>query len=239
MTSVWDASWQQAEIGTDWLEQRNLEHWIDEQKVDFIRSYVGDGPLEKVCEFGCGSARLAARAALTFGGDVVGVDNSSEALKLSQQTVEAVGLKGTFHAEDVRQSTVPADSIDLVLSGGLLEHFEDPAPVLQEMARVLKPGGLLYADVVPRKWSLFRWKDWGRMKKSAYMSNGAFESDYLDDVYCRIYEDLGLVDMRCEWMGVYPRWVRYPQLKVFSRLDRGRLARWAGWYFMIAARKPS
>ena len=37
----------------------------------------------------------------------------------------------------------PDATFDVVLSTGLLEHFQDPSPIVREMARVLRPGGAL------------------------------------------------------------------------------------------------
>ena len=50
---------------------------------------------------------------------------------------------------DARATGLQSGQYDCVFSMGLLEHFDDPLPVLQEMLRVIKPGGWLYALIVP------------------------------------------------------------------------------------------
>ena len=46
---------------------------------------------------------------------------------------------------------VRSGSMDVVVTLGLLEHFEDVRPPLMEMARVLKPDGLLFSLNIPGK----------------------------------------------------------------------------------------
>jgi SAM-dependent methyltransferase len=50
---------------------------------------------------------------------------------------------------DACHTNLPAASFDCVFSMGLLEHFSDPKPVLAESARLLRPGGLQFALIVP------------------------------------------------------------------------------------------
>jgi SAM-dependent methyltransferase len=48
------------------------------------------------------------------------------------------------------------DSFDIVVSGQTLEHAQHPWRVVPEMARVLKPGGLLCA-IAPWSWEVHRY----------------------------------------------------------------------------------
>jgi len=48
---------------------------------------------------------------------------------------------------DAAKLPFPDGSVDAVLSESLLEHVSNPADVAREMARVLKPGGIVYASV--------------------------------------------------------------------------------------------
>jgi len=48
---------------------------------------------------------------------------------------------------DIANLPLQDESCDLVINISVLEHVPDPAPVLREIRRVLKPGGLIYTDV--------------------------------------------------------------------------------------------
>jgi len=49
---------------------------------------------------------------------------------------------------------VPDATFDIVFHQGLLEHFKDPLPLLEEQFRVLKPGGFLLVDV-PQRYHIY------------------------------------------------------------------------------------
>ena len=52
---------------------------------------------------------------------------------------------------------LPGGSFDCVFSIGLLEHFDDPRPVLAEALRLLAPGGLLFMVIVPERSEGIKW----------------------------------------------------------------------------------
>ena len=65
-------------------------------------------------------------------------------------------MRSTWVRADCYRLPFSDGCYDLVASTGLLEHFEDPSMILAEMLRVLRPGGVFYSDIVPRKFSLLR-----------------------------------------------------------------------------------
>ena len=53
----------------------------------------------------------------------------------------------------------PADSLDAVVASSVLEYVREPAAVLAECARVLRPGGILVCTV-PNVADPVRWLEW-------------------------------------------------------------------------------
>jgi ubiquinone/menaquinone biosynthesis C-methylase UbiE len=86
----------------------------------------------KILDAGCGTGKLASFM-VSKGYDVIGVDNSDEALVLTKSKgvhVEKGDILKGLPFED--------NTFDLVYSDGLLEHFTDPLPIIKELSRVSK-----------------------------------------------------------------------------------------------------
>ncbi|MCP5114060.1 MAG: class I SAM-dependent methyltransferase [bacterium] len=68
-----------------------------------------------------------------------------------------------FFSSDVRRLPLPASSVDLIVSTSTLDHFENAADyraAIGELARVLRPGGVVVITVDNVRnplYSLFRW----------------------------------------------------------------------------------
>ena len=99
-----------------------------------------------VLDYGCGPGNdLVGFAARSDAARIVGVDVSPTALLLARDRLALHGA-GQERVELVRlregQEKIPlADaSVDFVNSQGVLHHASDPAPVLAEIARVMRPG---------------------------------------------------------------------------------------------------
>ena len=174
---------------------------------------------------------LATRCAL------YGLDSSDEALRVARQTSRLLETPITCVSAEGERLPFADDSFDLVLSGGLLEHFPDPRAVMSEMVRVLRPGGVFYADVVPRKFSIYRFREGWRMMRTEWMLPGVYESTFGRAYYQRLLADLGCSEIRSESCGVYPAANPARIWSMTRFLDGTFLADWFGWYFMIAGRK--
>ena len=153
-------------------------------------------------------------------------------------------MRGTAAFGDVRALPLADGSVSVVLSGGLLEHFREPAPVIREMARVLRPGGLFYADIVPRKTSLYRWAERTRMAKDEHLAEGIYESDLSKADWARHVREAGLKDVRIVSAGVYPPYTLRDHERLIWKyggflraLDGTPVADALGFFYMVTATK--
>jgi ubiquinone/menaquinone biosynthesis C-methylase UbiE len=101
-------------------------------------------PGQTVVDLGCGPgtdlARLA--AAVGAGGSVIGVDRDPR--KLTQARRRLIDRPNVQICDgDLHDLPFAAHSIDRARTDRVLQHVEDPARVLAEIARVLRPGGLV------------------------------------------------------------------------------------------------
>ncbi|NNH73320.1 class I SAM-dependent methyltransferase [Nocardia uniformis] len=122
--------------------------------VDFDR--LGIGPGTKVIDVGCGAGRHSFEA-YRRGADIVAFDQNAGDLADVQTLFEAMAEVG--EAPDyAKAETVRGDALDLpygdgafdvVIASEILEHIPRDGQAINELARVLKPGGVL-AVTVPR-----------------------------------------------------------------------------------------
>jgi SAM-dependent methyltransferase len=116
-------------------EPRNSLFDCDEPVMHEILDALPTGTaLDAACGTGRYASYLAAR-----GHRVIGVDISPDMLVRARARV----LRGWFLLGDLRQLPLPADAVDLVVSGLALAHVPVLEPVMTEFARVLRPGGHL------------------------------------------------------------------------------------------------
>lgn len=99
----------------------------------------------RALDVGCGTGRKAGTL-LGLGCEVTGVDLTPAMLDVARESHPSAEFReGTFEALPVDDA-----SVDLVVSGLAVCHAVDLEPVFAEMARVLRPGGvILIADPHP------------------------------------------------------------------------------------------
>ena len=94
----------------------------------------------RVLEIGCGLGTDGAQFAKA-GAEYTGVDLTDAAIELAQKRFALFGLPGLFRTADAENLDFEDDSFDLVYSHGVLHHTPDTARAIQEVHRVLRPGG--------------------------------------------------------------------------------------------------
>jgi SAM-dependent methyltransferase len=79
-----------------------------------------------------------------------GVEETFRTRLSSKRGVSRIGLPHAGDVDlfgDVMAFPLIDDSVDLFLSSSVMEHVKDPERGIAEMARVIKPGGLVYAEI--------------------------------------------------------------------------------------------
>ena len=222
--------------------RRDVFNFIDDTKVRYLRPLLP--PAGRAIEIGAGSGRLLIRLGAERPYGLVALDYAAYAARAVRENLRRAGREGSVVFGDARTLPFSDGSFDVVLSGGLLEHFREPLPVMCEMARLLRPGGLFYADIVPRKVSLYRWAERSRMAASDQLQDGIFESDLPKGRWAALARSAGLRDVRIVTAGVYPPYtVRDHERLIWKygsllhALDGTVIADALGFFYMLTGKR--
>lgn len=128
------------------------------------------GPGLDVLDVGCGPGSITIDFArrVGAGGRAVGIDTSYEVLMKASELAAMSGVQNViFEPATVMDLPFATGSFDIVHAHQVLQHLSDPVGALREMARVLRPGGVLAvrdADYGAMSWfpelaGLEEWRD--------------------------------------------------------------------------------
>ena len=111
----------------------------------FLVSRLDARPLDTVLDVATGTAAVALELARQKDCYVVGVDQSAEMLEVGRQHVRLAGATEKVRLEQGDARSLPFDdgTFDGLTFTYLLRYVEDPAATLRELARVVKPGGVI------------------------------------------------------------------------------------------------
>lgn len=116
----------------------------------------------KILEAGCGTAQYVL-ALNTKGYNCIGLDYEFQAMRTANKYAGPLKLV----CGDITKLSITKDAFEAIISLGVVEHRQSgPDVFLQEMYRILKPGGLLLISV-PYFNDLRRW----RAKHGAYQDD--------------------------------------------------------------------
>jgi ubiquinone/menaquinone biosynthesis C-methylase UbiE/DNA-binding transcriptional ArsR family regulator len=128
----------QAEV---WDSIRSL-HVAESAVEQAIERALADRPLGRLLDVGTGTGRmielLGPRAM-----QAIGVDKSSEMLRLARVKLESAGIPSSLRQADMYALPLADGSADSIVIHQVLHYAHNPAAALAEAARVLRPGGRL------------------------------------------------------------------------------------------------
>jgi SAM-dependent methyltransferase len=162
------------------LQAREVLHLFDAKAVTWSAKYVPDGPLvgrlarlsaavgrhaqpgDRVLDLGCGSGELA-RTLAAAGLRVAGCDISQQMLMHAVRAHAASRREGCAGwvrlAPAWRRLPFASGVFDVVVAASVLEYVAEPAVVLHECARVLRPGGVVLYTIPDLRHPV-RWAEW-------------------------------------------------------------------------------
>ena len=125
-----------ADVAADWDAIRIEQYG---QRFDLATAFALLPSDATVIDLGCGTGRLLCDLS-PFVGKVVGVDDSPAMLKAARRRVNGTN---SVTLKQGQLSAIPLDDAiaDAALCVLALSYTDDPAAVVSEMARLLKPGG--------------------------------------------------------------------------------------------------
>ena len=166
----------------------------------FDRVLEAAGPLQglRVLEIGCGGGRLLERVLAGGAASAAGLDHSPDMLALTIARNRAAVADDRLRVKlgDAAELPWPDASFDLALSANMFFFVERPQQTLEELFRVLAPGGRLVVSTAPGplpKPSLENW--WVAVWGSALRV-------YDEDQMRAMYERAGFEDVRVETEGL-------------------------------------
>lgn len=149
---VFQRQWQEMLSGETDAEFGAQERLFAELKCEALVEILPPPP-GTVLECGCGSAEVSAFLA-SRGYACTLLDAAPAALQVARQRFNRAALSAKYVEGNVYTLPFADNTFDILTSFGLLEHFEDTDRVIAEMVRVIRPGGLFFADIVPRRFSV-------------------------------------------------------------------------------------
>ncbi len=94
---------------------------------------------------GCGPGTISLGLAQAIApGTVTGIDREASQISIAaENALKGVIANANFQQANIYELPFADESFDAVFSHALFEHLQDPAKALQEILRVLKPGGII------------------------------------------------------------------------------------------------
>jgi ubiquinone/menaquinone biosynthesis C-methylase UbiE len=99
------------------------------------------GPQSRVLEIAPGPGYLAIELARLTGCRMIGIDISNTFVRIATENAEKAGVDVCFEQGDAADLPYPANVFDFIVCRAAFKNFAHPLAALDEMHRVLKPGG--------------------------------------------------------------------------------------------------
>ena len=142
------------------------------------------------CGVGTGALSGALARVLPTPFKLDAIDISPRMLELARGNLRDTGPKVTLRHGDVRKLPYDDGVFDLAMAAHVLEHLVVPSIALNEMVRVLKPGGLLVVCLTRRSpLGMYVHLKWRTHRMTPTQAEGLLLDSGLEDARCLSFND--------------------------------------------------
>lgn len=168
-----------------------------------IESLASSG---RLLDIGCSNGSFV-RAASRVGWEACGLELESDSFELARSQ----GV--TVYNSELSELDFPENSFSAVTMWQVIEHVHSPASLITEIARILKPGGVLAVSTPNIKslgWRLLR-EDWGAVEPQVHLH--LFQPSGL----ARLMNDCGLKTREVRTLDIQPVTMKSAVKKMIGR----------------------
>lgn len=193
-----------------------------------------EGSEGRLLEIGCGPGVDSIQLA-RCGFDVTAIDLTENAIEVARQFARKRGLEIDFRVGNAENLAFESESFDYVYSFGVLHHTPDTERAVNEVHRVLKPGGVAFI-------MLYHTRSFVNLVHRLFRLPYESPKNLKDEcpvVYtftrteaARLFEQFSRIEIKSEYPFTYglrflTGWMPTPALRL--------LGQWFGWHLMIRA----
>lgn len=206
-------------------------HFYLPELFDWI---VAEKPKAKLLEIGCGMGtdilQLARRDM-----QVTGIDLTDEGIALAKKRFDIYDLSAELKVDDAENLSFEDDTFDVVYSFGVLHHTPDTQKSIDEVLRVLKPGGLAVIMLYHRQSYNYHIH---RLLDAPFDGNKndrcPIERSYSRSEINHMFEKFAVTNLDIEYFMTTGHGIIWDLLPKFMHKSLGKI--W-GWHIIIKAWK--
>lgn len=195
---------------TESIPKDIYQFWQKGYALDLI-DLIKDKSYSSFCELGSGRGTTTMYLAKAGYKNLTMVDLAEQGFIVANHSFRHYGLPiPKMILEDVEQTNLSGESFDCIYNIGLLEHFDDPRPTLNETFRLLKKGGMIFKPIVPVQLlykSFFQRLVFNPISLAKILvkkiivkkskENNINRTDYRREFYMKLCEEIGFKNIQC------------------------------------------
>jgi ubiquinone/menaquinone biosynthesis C-methylase UbiE len=223
------------------IERRRYE--LEPFIPQFARFHEWGG--RRILEVGCGIGTDLLQFARA-GARLHAVDLSPRSVELARRQLNLYGFEGDIQSSEAEHLPFADNQFDLVYSWGVIHHAPDPSRIVEEIYRVLRPGGRVCA-MVYRKNSLVvlqAYVAYALLRLRPLRNLDDIIAHHVESPGTRAYTRRQVTEMFRDFRDVTiqpvltPYDIGHARVSLIPTWVMNLLPNWLGWFMVVRGLKP-